>query len=178
MIYTRLWRKKKLNIFVRRLHVEEKLQKKGFRIPPPVKPKGSYTNVVQTGNLLYISGHLPFKFHPEQKVLTENVIVGKVGKDLTLEQAQDAAKSCALSIIGTLKEHLGNLDKVSKIVKLNGYVNCSDDFRDQPKVLNGASEFLVEVFGPEIGTHARAALGTNSLPLGAAVEVEAVVQVL
>jgi enamine deaminase RidA (YjgF/YER057c/UK114 family) len=101
---------------------------------------------------------------------------GKVGKDLTTEQAYDAAKYCALAILGTLKQELGDLDKVKKVVKITGFVNCIDTFAAQPKVLNGASDLLGQVLG-ERGVHSRSAVGTNALPLNVPVEVEAIVEV-
>jgi enamine deaminase RidA (YjgF/YER057c/UK114 family) len=106
-----------------------------------------------------------------------NLIVGKVGKDLSIDEGYEAAKVCGLNIISTLKNHLGSLDKVKRVVKLNGFVNCPDDFTQQPRVINGCSDLMVAVFTKEIGTHARAAVGTNALPLGVAVEVEAIIEV-
>ncbi len=104
-------------------------------------------------------------------------MVGKIGKDLSVDDGYNAAKFCGLNIIATLKQHLGELSRVKRVVKINGFVNCTDDFTQQPKVVNGCSDVMVAVFSQEIGTHARAAVGTNSLPLGVAVEVEAIVEV-
>ena len=122
------------------------------------------------GNLVFVSGHLP---QPAEGPL----IVGKVGKDTTVEQGYEAAKMCALNICATLKHNLGDLDKVKKVVKVLGFVNCVDSFTQQPQVINGTSEFFVKVFGGEIGAHTRSAVGTNSLPLGVPVEVEAIFEV-
>eukprot|EP01126_Amoeba_proteus_P017941 TRINITY_DN1888_c0_g1_i6.p1 TRINITY_DN1888_c0_g1~~TRINITY_DN1888_c0_g1_i6.p1 ORF type:complete len:176 (-),score=33.47 TRINITY_DN1888_c0_g1_i6:111-638(-) len=160
---------------LRSIHVEKTLQEKGFSLPPPNRPAGNYVGCQRSGNTLYISGHLPWQVGHEYKG-TEYLITGKVGDQLTTEQAYEAAKSVALALIGTLKGEVGDLDKV-KIIKLNGYVNCVDGFNDQPKVLNGASDFLVSVFG-EKGKHARSAVGTNSLPLNVPVEIEMVAEIL
>ena len=115
------------------------------------------------------TGHLP------QPVGGLPLITGKVGVDLTTQQAQDAAKVVGLNIISSLKDYLGDLDRVVRIVKLVGFVNCVDGFKDQPMVINGCSNLLGEVFG-EKGIHARSAVGTNALPLGVAVEIEAIVE--
>lgn len=104
------------------------------------------------------------------------LITGKVGRDLTTQEAHDAAKVVGLNIIASLKAYLGDLDRVKRVVKLVGFVNCVDDFKDQPMVINGCSNLLGEVFG-EKGTHARSAVGTNALPLGVAVEIEAIVEI-
>ena len=108
------------------------------------------------------------------------MVVGKVGKELTTEQGYDAAKLCALNILATLKAEIGDLDKIKQIVKIVGFVNCVDGFQMQPKVMNGASDLFASIFPPEVasrGKHARSAIGTNALPLNAAVEVEAVVEI-
>jgi enamine deaminase RidA (YjgF/YER057c/UK114 family) len=119
--------------------------------------------------LVYV-GHLP------QPAGGKPLITGKVGKDLTTQQGQDAAKIVALNILSSLKDYLGDLDRVKKIVKLVGFVNCVDGFTEQPMVINGCSNLLGEVFG-EKGTHARSAVGTNALPLGVSVEIEAIVEI-
>eukprot|EP01120_Amphizonella_sp_Union-15-10_P012243 TRINITY_DN5400_c0_g1_i1.p1 TRINITY_DN5400_c0_g1~~TRINITY_DN5400_c0_g1_i1.p1 ORF type:complete len:182 (-),score=30.06 TRINITY_DN5400_c0_g1_i1:22-567(-) len=160
---------------IRRLHIENTLKTKGITLPEPVRPKGSYSGVVQTGKLLFVSGHLPYDF--QQTTSSQTLITGKVGKDLTTEEAADAAKFCTLSILSTLHDHLGTLDKIVKIVKVFGIVNCVESFTEQPKVLNGASDFLIEIFGKEKGSHARAAIGSNSLPLNVPVEVEMIVEI-
>jgi enamine deaminase RidA (YjgF/YER057c/UK114 family) len=104
------------------------------------------------------------------------LIKGKLGKDLTVDQGYNSAKTCAINILGTIQSVVGTLDKVVKIVKIVGFVNCTDDFEQQPAVINGASDFFVEVFG-EKGKHARSAVGTNALPLGIATEVECIVEI-
>lgn len=126
--------------------------------------------VVRSGNLLFTAGHLP------QPAGGGPLVTGKVGKDLTVEQGYEAAKLVALNLIATLKQQLGDLDKVERVVKLVGFVNCTDGFTQQPQVVNGASDLLAEVFG-EKGKHARSAVGTNALPLNVAVEIEAIVQI-
>jgi enamine deaminase RidA (YjgF/YER057c/UK114 family) len=125
---------------------------------------------VRSGNLLFLAGHGPTKADGTN-------ITGKVGKDLTIEQGYEAAKITALSLIATLKDALGgDLSKVKRFVKVNGYVNCLPDFTEQPKVINGCSDLLVAVFG-EKGKHARAAMGMVALPNNIAVEIELVVEV-
>lgn len=130
---------------------------------------GNYVQVVRSGNQLFLAGHLP------QPAGGGALVTGKVGKDLTVEQGYEAAKLVALNLIATLKRELGDLDKVERIVKLVGFVNCTDGFAQQPQVVNGASDTLAEVFGDK-GKHARSAVGTNALPLNVAVEIEAIVQ--
>lgn len=149
---------------------EQKLKELGLQLPPASKPIANYVKYVRTGNLLFLAGHGPTKADGTN-------IVGKVGKDLTVEQGYEAAKITALSLIATLKDALGgDLSKVKRIVKVNGYVNCLPDFTEQPKVINGCSDLLVEVFG-EKGKHARAAMGMVALPNNIAVEIELVVEV-
>ena len=127
-------------------------------------------NFKRVGNLVYLSGHLP------QKPSEAGFVLGKVGQDRSPEEAKEAALFCALNICATLKHNLGDLDRVKSIVKLLAFVNCTDDFTQQPAVVNGCSDFLVEVFEDK-GSHTRSAVGTNSLPLGVAVEIEAIVEV-
>lgn len=155
---------------IRSIHVEKNIEKLGLKMPTPSVPKGSFIQYNKIGNLVFVSGHLP---QPADGPL----IVGKVGKDTTVEQGYEAAKMCALNICSTLKHNLGDLDKVKKVVKVLGFVNCIDTFTQQPSVVNGTSEFFVKVFGNEIGAHTRSAVGTNSLPLGVPVEVEAIFEV-
>ncbi len=148
---------------------EERLKEKGIVLSAPSAPVANYVNVVRVGNLLYLSGKGPMK--PDG-----SYIIGKVGKDLTTEQGYEAARLAAISHLSVLKAELGDLSKVKRIVKVLGMVNCTDDFKDQPKVINGYSDLMVEIFG-EKGKHARSAVGMNSLPLGIAVEVEVIVEV-
>ena len=149
---------------------EQKLKELGLQLPPASKPIANYVKYVRTGNLLFLAGHGPTKADGTN-------IMGKVGKDLTVEQGYEAAKVTALSLIATLKDALGgDLSKVKRIVKVNGYVNCLPDFTEQPKVINGCSDLLVAVFGDK-GKHARAAMGLVALPNNIAVEIELVVEV-
>lgn len=151
------------------MSVEAKIKEAGITIPVPPKPVGAYVPCVQTGSYIYTSGQLPVM---DGKLAYR----GKVGRDLTLEEAYQAARICALNCLGVVKEALGSLDKVKRIVKVTGFVHSEGNFYDQPKVINGASELLGELFG-EPGRHARSAIGVNALPLGAAVEIEMVVEV-
>lgn len=148
--------------------IEEKLNQMKVEIPSPTAPKGNYCLYVKQGNVLHICGHIPST--------SNGLIKGKVGKDLNVEQGYESAKTCAINILGTIQSAIGTLDKVVRIVKIVGFVNCTDDFEQQPAVINGASDFFVEVFG-EKGKHARSAVGTNALPLGIATEVECIVEV-
>ena len=148
---------------------EERLKEKGITLTTPSAPVANYVNAVRVGNLLYLSGKGPTK--PDGTHTT-----GKVGKDLTLEQGYEAAKLCAIAHIAVLKAELGDLKRVKRIVKVLGMVNCTDDFKDQPKVINGYSDFMVAIFGDK-GKHARSAVGMNSLPMDIAVEVEVIVEI-
>lgn len=149
---------------------EEKIKAMGLQLPPATKPIANYVKYVRTGNLIFLSGHGPGKADGTN-------ITGKVGTDLSAEQGYEAAKITALSLIATLKDALGgSLFKVKRIVKVNGYVNCGPEFKDHPKIINGCSDLLVEIFG-EKGKHARAAMGMNSLPNNIAVEIEMIVEV-
>ena len=141
----------------------------GIEIPPAATPVANYVPAVRSGNLVFLSGHGP---RDEQGGL----ITGKVGADLTVEQGYQAARRIAIGLVGSLEAAIGDLDKVKRIVKLLGLVNCTPDFGDQPKVINGASDFLVEVFGDN-GKHARSAIGTNALPGNISVEIEMIVEV-
>jgi enamine deaminase RidA (YjgF/YER057c/UK114 family) len=152
------------------LSVEENLKKLNLQLPKAPNPVGAYVAYKKTGNLIFISGQVSFG-------KDGNLIKGKIGSDLTLEQGQEAAKACAINILSQIKAACnGDLDKVKKCIKLTGFVNSKDNFIDQPKVINGASELISNVFGDD-GKHARAAVSVNSLPLGAAVEVEAIFEV-
>jgi enamine deaminase RidA (YjgF/YER057c/UK114 family) len=148
---------------------EERLKEKGIVLTTPSSPVATYVNVVRVGNLLFLSGKGPNK--PDG-----SYVIGKVGKDLTTEQGYEAARLAAISHLSVLKAELGDLNKVKRIVKVLGMVNCTDDFKDQPKVINGYSDLMVEIFG-EKGKHARSAVGMNSLPMGIAVEVEVIVEI-
>ena len=150
------------------MQIEAKLKELGIELPPAVTPVANYVPAVRTGNLVFLSGHGPFD---------ENgtLITGKVGSDLTVEQGYQAARRVGIGLLGSLKAAIGDLDKVKQVVKLLGMVNCGPDFTDQPKVINGVSDLLVEVFG-ERGKHARSAVGMNALPLNIAVEIEMIVE--
>jgi len=148
---------------------EQKLQQLGITLPVPSKPVATYVNAVRTGNLIYLSGKGPTNADGTD-------ITGKLGKDLSIEQGYAAAKSTGINLLAALKAEIGSLDKVKRIVKVLGMVNCTAEFTDQPKVINGFSDFMVEVFG-EKGKHARSAVGMNALPKNIAVEIEMVVEV-
>ena len=152
------------------VQTEKRIQEIGFELPPPPKAAANYQPVQKTGNLLFLSGHLPLKSDG-------SLLTGKIGSDgNTVEDGYAAARQVALNLIATLKNELGDLDRVEQIVKLFGIVQSADDFHEQHKVMNGCSDVFVEVFGKERGLHARSAIGTNALPLGISVEVEAIVQ--
>ncbi len=149
--------------------VEERLKEMGEILPRPPAAVGSYVPTVRTGNLIVTSGQLP--------VLAREIIFrGKVGKDLHEVDGSHAARICTINALSQIKASIGDLDKITRIVRVEGFVNSADGFTNQPKVLNGASDFLVELFG-EAGKHSRFAVGVNELPLDAAVEVALWVQV-
>ncbi|MFH1491038.1 MAG: RidA family protein [Pseudomonadota bacterium] len=151
------------------MKAEDKLKEMGLSLPPATKPVANYVSAVRTGNLVFLSGHGPFG---EDRKL----IIGKVGKELSIDEGYEAARRVALGLLSSLKGVIGDLDKVTRVVKLLGMVNCTPDFGDQPKVINGASDLLVEVFGNK-GRHARSAVGMNALPMNMAVEIEMIVEV-
>ncbi|KAL1499203.1 hypothetical protein AB1Y20_013711 [Prymnesium parvum] len=155
----------------RMVHTENRLSELGYTLPTMPQPLASYISCTRTGNLLFLAGHVPFK--EDMKTLH----VGKVGVDYTTEQAAELAKWIGLELISTLKGNVGDLDKVKKIVKVVGFVNCPDDYTQQPEVLNGCSNLFGEVFGMERGQHARSAVGTNSLPRQVPVEIELIAEV-
>tara|TARA_Y100001960_G_scaffold261063_1_gene281746 strand:+ start:441 stop:902 length:462 start_codon:yes stop_codon:yes gene_type:complete len=147
--------------------IENNLKKMKIILPKASDPVGSYVATKKIGNLLYISGQISMNEKGD-------LIKGKLGKDLSLDQGYEAAKRCGLSIIAQAKKACNDdLSRIKSCVKLTGYVNSSDEFIDQPKIINGASDIISSVFG-EIGKHTRAAVSTNSLPLGVAVEVDAI----
>ncbi len=148
---------------------EKKLIEKGIILPQVPKPIANYVHVVRTGNLLFLAGKGPSKSDG-------TYITGKVGADLSIEEGVHAARLTGINLLAVLKAELGDLNKVKRIVKVLGMVNCTADFKDQPKVMNGFSDLMVEVFG-EKGRHARSAVGMNSLPNGMAVEIEMIVEV-
>jgi enamine deaminase RidA (YjgF/YER057c/UK114 family) len=149
--------------------VEETLASLGIKLPVPPAPAGSYVPVVVTGNLAFVAGQIP----------TEGGQVkfrGKIGRDLTIEAGQQAARLCTINALAQLKSALGSLDRVKRFVKITGFVNCDRSFTDQPKVINCASDLLVQVF-KDNGKHARAAVGVSSLPLDSAVEIEFIAEI-
>jgi enamine deaminase RidA (YjgF/YER057c/UK114 family) len=150
---------------------EKRVQELHLTLPPAPKPVAVYKTAVKVGNLLYVSGHGPLK-------ADKTLITGRVGgAGLTLEQGKEAARQTGLAILATLKDTLGSLDKVKRLIKTYGMVNCTDDFLDQPKVINGFSELMKDVFGEDGGVGARSAVGHNSLPGNIAVEIECIFEV-
>jgi enamine deaminase RidA (YjgF/YER057c/UK114 family) len=150
------------------LEIEAKLAALGLILPEPAAPVAAYVPVVVAGGLAHVSGQLPF--------IDDVMVKGRLGDDLTTAEGYEAARACALMILAQLKAALGSLSRVDRIVKLGAFVSSTADFTDQPKVANGASELMAAVFG-EMGKHARSAVGVQVLPLGAAVEVDAIVAV-
>lgn len=147
----------------------QRLKELGLSLPPVVKPVGSYLPAVKSGRLIFVSGQIPFE-------AGKLVCTGKVGKDVTLEQAAGAAKLCGLNALAIAADAAGGIDQVERIIRLAVFVNSAAGFTDQPKVANGASDLMVAVFGDN-GRHARAAVGAAELPLNAAVEVELIAEV-
>ena len=150
------------------MSIEAKLTELGLTLPAAAAPVAAYVPVVIAGDLAFVSGQVSF--------VDGQLVKGRLGDDVTLEQGVLAAQGCALMILAQLKAALGSLERVERVVKLGAFVNCTADFTDQPKVANGASELMVAVFG-EAGKHSRAAVGAPSLPLGVAVEVDAIVAI-
>lgn len=150
------------------MKAEEKIKELGLKLPPLATPMANYVPAVRTGNLVFLSGHGPVREDG-------SLITGKLGRDLSVEEGYEASKRVALGLLGSLRGLIGDLDKVSKVVKLLGMVNCDPSFIDHPQVINGASDFLVEVLGDK-GKHARSAVGMNVLPFDMAVEIEMIVE--
>ncbi len=148
--------------------IEEKLKSLGITLPVPPKPAGSYIPVVISGNLAFVSGQIPIQ---DGKV----AFTGKVPTEKTTEEAQSAARICAINILAQLKANLGSLDRVSKIVRVSGFVNSTGDFTEHPKIINAASDLFFEIFG-EKGKHSRIAVGVSSLPLNSTVEIDMVAE--
>jgi enamine deaminase RidA (YjgF/YER057c/UK114 family) len=144
---------------------ETRIQELHLTLPKPPKPVAKYKTALQVGNLLYVSGHGPLK-------ADGTMILGRVGADLTLEQGKEAARAVGLAILSTVRNTLGSLDRVKRLIKTLGMVNCTADFKDQPQVINGFSELMAEVFGEDAGVGTRSAVGMGSLPNNIAVEVE------
>lgn len=148
------------------MSIEARLQELGIALPEVSPPLASYVPVIVHGQLAFVSGQLPF--------IDGELVTGTLGKDVALDRAIAAARACGLMILAQLRAQIGTLDKVDRVVKLGGFVACTPDFTEQHKVVNGASDLMAQVFGDK-GVHARAAVGVPSLPLGAAVEVDAVI---
>jgi enamine deaminase RidA (YjgF/YER057c/UK114 family) len=148
---------------------EQKLKELGLILPPPPKPMANYVPTVKTGNLLFVSGHGPYDDGKTK-------ISGKVGQELTVEEGYQTARNVALNCLASIKATIGDLDKVERFVKLLGMVNCTDDFKDQPKVINGCSDLLAAIF-EEVGKHARSAVGMQSLPNQIPVEIEMILEI-
>jgi enamine deaminase RidA (YjgF/YER057c/UK114 family) len=150
---------------------ETRLQQLHLTLPPAPKPMAKYKTAVLAGNVLYVSGHGP------AKLTDKTPVVGRVGSDLTTEQGKESARAVGLNILSTVKATLGSLDKVKRLVKTLGMVNCTADYKDQPQVINGFSELMAEVFGEDAGVGARSAVGMGSLPSNIPVEIECIFEV-
>ena len=148
--------------------IEEKLKETGITLPIPPNPAGSYIPVVTTGNLAYISGQIPIK---DGKI----IFSGKVPDEQSVESAQEAAKLCIVNGLSQLNSHFGSLECITKVIKISGFVNSTSDFSEHPKVINAASDLLVEIFG-NIAKHSRIAVGVANLPLNSTVEIDMVVE--
>ncbi len=149
--------------------IEEKLAKLGLKVPPAIKPLAAYIPAKRVGDLVFVSGQVPFQ---DGKLL----YTGKVGAECTEKQGYECARLCALNALAAVKSLVGSLDAIREIMQVRGFVNCTPDFANQPEVINGASELFVELFG-EQGKHTRTALGTSNLPRNAPVELELIVRV-
>ena len=149
---------------------EQRLADLRLELPQPPKPAGVYKPVVMVGQLAYVSGHGPLK--PDHTSIT-----GRVGADLDLAGGKIAARQVGLAILATLRAELGTLNRVRRVIKVLGMVNCTDDFREHPAVINGCSELFADVFGPDAGVGARSAVGMGSLPRNIAVEIEAIFEI-
>jgi enamine deaminase RidA (YjgF/YER057c/UK114 family) len=150
--------------------IDSRLQKLGITLPAPGTPAANYVPTVTTGKLVFVSGQVP-------NTAAGTQFVGKVGREFTVEQGREAARICAINILGALKAALGDLGKINRVVKVVGFVNAVPDFTEPHKVINGASDLITEVLGDKVGKHARSAVGMGTLPLGVAVEVEAIVEI-
>ncbi|MEM7474038.1 MAG: RidA family protein [Planctomycetota bacterium] len=152
------------------MSAEENFAKLGLELPPAPKPMGLYKPAVIVGSMLYLSGHGPLK---SDKTLIE----GRLGADLSVEQGAEAAQQTGLAMLATIKATLGSLDRVKRVVKLLGLVQSTNDFGEQPKVINGCSQLFSDVWGEENGISARSAIGTNALPGGIATEIEGIFEI-
>ena len=148
--------------------IDEKLKSLGITLPVPPKPAGSYIPVVISGNLAFVSGQIPMQ---DGKV----AFTGKVPTEKTVEDAQSAARICAINILAQLRANLGSLDRITKIIRVSGFVNSASDFTEHPKIINAASDLFFEIFG-EKGKHSRIAVGVSSLPLNSTVEIDMIAE--
>lgn len=153
------------------MSAEARLKELGITLPAPGRPMAKYKMAVRVGNMIYLSGHGPVK------VSDTTPLVGRCGQGLNLEQGRECARAVGLNMLATLRDQLGSLDKVKRLVKTLGLVNSTDDFFDHPRVINGYSELMAEVFGEDKGVGARSAIGTNALPGNIPVEIEAIFEV-
>lgn len=151
------------------MSAEARLAELGIELPPAPKPVGVYKPALVVGDMIYMSGHGPLKSDG-------TLIKGRVGADMDQQAGYDAAKQTGLAMLATLQSHLGSLDKIERVVKILGLVRCTEEFDQQPAVINGCSELFKAVFGDDEGVGTRSALGTNALPGGIAVEIEAILQ--
>mmetsp|Transcript_7852 Transcript_7852/g.11296 ORF Transcript_7852/g.11296 Transcript_7852/m.11296 type:complete len:193 (-) Transcript_7852:30-608(-) len=158
------------------VHVEKRIKELGIELPPAAAPRANYNIICRAeGNMLYVSGHIPF-------TADGTLMTGPVGPEGSvdghpLDHGYEAARCCGLNIVSTLKEQLGDLDRITQVVKVFGIVNSTTDFKSQHLVMDGCSDVLMEIFDKPVGYHARSAIGTNTLPLDISVEVEAIVQI-
>ena len=148
--------------------IANRLAELGINLPTPVAPIANYVPFVRTGNQLVVSGQI--------SLAPEGLLAGKLGGGVSIEDGQKAARQAAINVLAQIQAAVGNLDNVVRIVRLGGFINCTPDFVDAPKVMNGASDLMVEVFGDK-GRHARSTIGVAALPVNAAVEVEALVEI-
>lgn len=155
-------------MFSHTMTATQNLQRLGLSLPVVPTPVAAYVNAVRTGNLLFLSGGLPID--------GDRKIIGQVPRDVSIEEAQEAARMIILNRLAVIEAEIGSIDRVTRVVSLSGFVNSASDFYDHPKVINGASELLLEIFG-EKGKHSRTALGAAALPLNVAVEINLVVEV-
>ena len=153
--------------------IEENILALGIELPNAPPSAGSYVQVAITGNLVFVSGQLPVE---PGSIPMQVKFKGKVGKDISLEEGQEAARLCTINALAQLKSALGSLEKIRKFVKVSGFVNCDASFSNHPQIINGASDFIVQLFG-EKGRHSRSAIGASSLPLDSAVEIEFIVEI-
>jgi enamine deaminase RidA (YjgF/YER057c/UK114 family) len=153
--------------------IEEKILALGIELPNAPPSAGSYVQVTITGNLVFVSGQIPVE---PGSIPMQVKYKGKVGKDISLEEGQEAARLCTINALAQLKSTLGSLEKIRKFVKVSGFVNSDASFSNHPQIINGASDFIVQLFG-EKGRHSRSAIGASSLPLDSAVEIEFIVEI-